>query len=80
MQIHAVRSPEEAQGLRRLPRSFTEMFLSLTLRLFAKLQPAAESMIERNQNLVRIIDFWEGLKTKNLRELLTNNGIAGGTK
>ncbi len=79
MQIHAVRSPEKAQQLRRLPTSFTEMFLSLTLRLFAKLQPAAQSMIEGDQDPVRVIDFWEGLKTKNLKQLLTKDGIAGGT-
>ena len=79
MQIHAVRSTEEAQRLRRLPTSFTEMFLSLTLRLFAKLQPAAESMVEGDQDLVRIIDFWESLKTKNLKQLLTKNVIASGT-
>ena len=78
MQIHAVRSPEEAQRLKRLPTSFTDMFLSLTLRLFAKLQPAAESMIEGDQDLVRVIDFWESLKTKNLTQLLTKNGIASG--
>jgi len=59
--------------------AFTEMFQSLALNLFAKLQPVAKSMIEDDQDLLRIIDFWEGLKTKDHKTLLTNNRNENGT-
>jgi len=79
MQIHSVRSVEMAQKLMCLPMAFTEMFQSLTLNLFAKLQPVAKSMIEDDQDLLCIIDFWEGLKTKDHKKLLTNNRNENGT-
>ena len=79
MQIYSVHSVEMAQELMRLPMGFTEMFLSLTLKLFAKLQPVAKPMIEDDQDLLCIIDFWEGLKTKDLKKLLTNNRNENGT-
>lgn len=73
MQIYSVRSVQMAQELIRLPMSFTEMFLSLTLNLFAKLQPVAESIIKNDQELLKIIDFWENLKTKDIKELRAKN-------
>lgn len=79
MQIYSVRSIQMTQELMRLPMSFTEMFLSLTLKLFAKLQPVAKSMIEDDQDLLYIIDFWEDLKTKDLNKLLTKNRNENGT-
>jgi len=69
MQIHSVFSVQMAQKLMRFPIRFTEMFLSLTLKLFAKLHPVAASIIESDQDLLEIIDFWEDLKRKDLKEV-----------
>jgi len=69
MQIHSVFSVQMAQKLMRFPIRFTEMFLSLTLKLFAKLHPVATSIIESDQDLLEIIDLWEDLKRKDLKEV-----------
>ncbi len=75
MQVHAVRSSNEAQKLMSLPMSFVEMFLSLTLKLFGELQQMAKPVIIGDQDLTRIIDFWHDLKTKNFKELARGSGI-----
>ncbi len=75
MQIHAVRSPKEAQKRMSLPMSFVEMFMSLTLKLFGELQPVAQPVITSDQDLMRIIDFWHDLKTKELKELARGSGV-----
>lgn len=69
MQIRAVDSVKTAQKMMRVPLVFTEMFLSLTLKLFTKLQPIAKSMIEGDRQLFGIMDFWEDFKTKDFRKL-----------
>lgn len=69
MQIHSVFSVQMAQKLMRFPIRFTEMFLNLTLKLFAKLHPVATSIIESDQDLLEIIDLWEDLKRKDLKEV-----------
>lgn len=69
MQIHSVHSDEQAKELMNLPIRFTEMFLSLTLNAFATIQPLAKPIIEKDGVLEEIIDFWEELKAKDLKEI-----------
>jgi len=73
MQIYSVRSTQTAQELMRLPMGFTEMFLSLTLKLLAKLQPVAMSTMEGDRELLDIIESWEDMKTKDLKKSSTKN-------
>ncbi len=57
-----------------LPMSFVEMSPGLTLKLFGKLQLMAQSLIMSDQDLMRTIDFWDDLKTKDPKELVRGSG------
>ena len=71
MQIHCIDSPDLAERfMRKTPLDYTEMFLSLTLNIFGKIFPKGKSMIIRDDDLMKIIDFWEELKTKDFKEMI----------
>lgn len=69
MQIHSVRTEEQARQLMDLPIRFTEMFLALTLQAFARVQPLGNSIIQKDDMVMKIIDFWQTLKTGDLKKI-----------
>lgn len=75
MQIHDVKSPKITKELTYLQMELTEMYLSLTLKLFSKLLPEAKVIIERDGVLLKIINFWEDFKKKDLKNLMNETHI-----
>lgn len=71
MQIHDVKSPEDAKMLlNALPKSYAEMFLALTLNLFGKIYNPAKSIIDKDKELLEIIDFWEDMKGQDFTKIV----------
>jgi len=75
MQIHCVKSPGITKRLAVLQMELTEMYLSLTIKLFSKLLPEARAIIEDDIILLKIINFWEGFKKKNLKILWMKHAL-----
>ncbi len=72
MQIHCIDSPQLAEDFtKKIPVDYTEMILCLTLNTFTQLLPKAKSIVMDDEILIEIIDFWEELKSKDFKEMIT---------
>lgn len=70
MQLHSIKTIEEALALCNMPLKFGEMLLALSINSFAKLNDTAKTIIDKNEELKILIDFWESLKYKDLTEMM----------
>jgi len=70
MQLHGVDTMEEARGLCELAARFGEMFLSLTLDGFARLNAKVRELVSQNPEVVEVIKFWEENKRQDMKTIL----------
>ena len=70
MQLHGVDSVDEARSFCELAARFGEMFLSLTLDGFGRLNAKVRELVSQNSEVIEVIRFWEENKRQDLKTIL----------
>ncbi len=65
-QIHDIKSPQMSKVPTYLQMQLTEMFLSLTLKVFGTVIPKGQTIINTDKILLEIINFWNNFKKEEL--------------